>query len=373
MNKLKIGVLFGGRSAEHEVSLVSAASVILALDKSKYDVVPIGITKDGRWLSAVNAIQLLKEHAPIEQLPEHVLLPDPRKQSLVNISGAFPQNGQKIDVIFPVIHGTFGEDGTIQGLFELADIPYVGAGVLGSAVGMDKVIARQLMENAGIPVTPGISFLYSQFQKRSKPYIVEIEKKLKYPCFVKPPNQGSSVGISKAHNKKELIAAIHLAGEYDRKVLVEKAVTKPREIELSVMGNDEPVVSLPGEIVPSNEFYDYDAKYVDGKSAANIPAKLPKPLIKRLQESALKAYRVLDCSGMARVDFLVQRNGKFFLNEINTIPGFTSISMYPKLWEVSGVPYSELLDRLIGYAIERHEQKNTLKTFYTPKKDWYKE
>ncbi len=370
--KLKIGVLFGGRSAEHEVSIVSATSVINALDKSKYDVVPIGITKEGRWLSAVNVIQLLRDKSPIEQFPEHVILPDPRKQSLVNISGAFPQNGQKVDVIFPVIHGTFGEDGTIQGLFELADIAYVGAGVLGSAVGMDKVIAKQLLEQAGIPVAKGIAFLYSQYAKDEKQLIADIERKLKYPCFVKPPNQGSSVGISKAHNRRELVAAIHLAGEYDRKVLVEKAVTKPREIELSVMGNDDPVVSLPGEIIPSNEFYDYDAKYVDGKSDAHIPAKLPKSLIKKLQQTALKAYKVLDCAGMARVDFLVQRNGKIFLNEINTLPGFTSISMYPKMWEASGVSYPELLDKLIGFAIERHQAKKKLKTFYTPKTDWYK-
>jgi D-alanine-D-alanine ligase len=370
--KLKIGVLFGGRSAEHEVSIVSATSVINALDKSKYDIVPIGISKEGRWLSAVNVIQLLRDKSPIEQFPEHVLLPDPRKQSLVNISGAFPQNGQKVDVIFPVIHGTFGEDGTIQGLFELADIAYVGAGVLGSAVGMDKVIAKQLLEHAGIPVAKGIAFLYSQYEKNEKELIADIERKLKYPCFVKPPNQGSSVGISKAHNRRELVAAIHLAGEYDRKVLVEKAVTKPREIELSVMGNDDPVVSLPGEIIPSNEFYDYDAKYVDGKSDAHIPAKLPKTLIKKLQQTALKAYKVLDCAGMARVDFLVQRNGKIFLNEINTLPGFTSISMYPKMWEASGVSYSDLLDKLIGFAIERHQAKKKLKTFYTPKTDWYK-
>lgn len=371
-SKLKIGVLFGGRSAEHEVSIVSAASVINALDKSKYDVVPIGITKEGRWLSAVNVIQLLRDKSPIEQFPEHVLLPDPRKQSLVNISGAFPQNAQKVDVIFPVIHGTFGEDGTIQGLFELADIPYVGAGVLGSAVGMDKVVAKQLLENAGIPVAKGISFLYTNYPLNEQQIIEDIERKLKYPCFVKPPNQGSSVGISKAHNRRELIAAIHLAGEYDRKILVEKAVAKPREIELSVMGNDEPLVSLPGEIIPSNEFYDYDAKYVDGKSDAHIPAKLPKALIKKLQQTALKAYTVLDCAGMARVDFLVQKNGKIFLNEINTLPGFTSISMYPKLWEASGVPYSELLDRLIQYALQRHAAKKKLKTFYSPKTDWYK-
>lgn len=370
--KLKIGVLFGGRSAEHEVSIVSAASVINALDKSKYDIIPIGITKEGRWLSAVNAIQLLKDHSPIEQLPEHVLLPDPRKQSLVNISGAFPQNAQKLDVVFPLIHGTYGEDGVIQGLFELADIPYVGAGVLGSAVGMDKVIAKELLKAANIPVAPGLSFLYSDFQKKQKHYVIEIERKIKYPCFVKPPNQGSSVGISKAHNKKELVAAIHLAGNYDRKILIEKAIAKPREIELSVMGNDDPLVSVPGEIIPSNEFYDYDAKYVDGKSTAHIPAKLTKAVIKKLQEYSLKAFKVLDCAGMARVDFLVQRSGKIFLNEINTIPGFTSISMYPKLWEASGISYAELLDRLITYALERHESKNRLRTNYTPKNDWYK-
>ncbi len=366
-------MLFGGRSAEHEVSLVSAASVIKVLDKSKYDIVPIGITKEGRWLSTVNAVQLLKEKAPIEMLPEHVLLPDPRKQSLVNISGAFPQNAQKIDVIIPLIHGTFGEDGTIQGLFELADIPYVGAGVAGSAIGMDKVIAKQLLEHANIPVAPGISFLFSEYLNKTKQYTVMIEKKIKYPCFVKPPNQGSSVGITKAHNRKELTAAIQLAGRYDRKILVEKAVKQPREIEVSVLGNDEPIVSLPGEIIPSNEFYDYNAKYVDGKTTSHIPARLPKPLIKKLQLYALKAFSVLDCAGMARVDFLVQRSGKIFLNEINTIPGFTSISMYPKLWEASGLSYPDLLDRLIQCAVERHQAKKKLLTAYSPTSDWYKE
>lgn len=370
--KIKVGVLFGGRSAEHEVSLVSAASVIHALDKNKYDILPIGITKEGRWISEVNAIQLLKEHAPLEALPEPVLLPDPRKQSLINVSTAFPQAAQHIDVIFPVVHGTFGEDGTIQGLFELADIPYVGAGVLGSAVGMDKIVAKQLLERANIPVTKGVWFFYNEYTGNSKKYIADIEKKLRYPCFVKPPNQGSSVGISKAHNRKELITAIDLAGQYDRKILVEKAVVKPREIEVSVLGNNEPIVSLPGEIIPSNEFYDYDAKYVDGKSTAVIPAKLPKNTVKKIQQCAIDAFKVLDCAGMARIDFLVQKDGKIFLNEINTIPGFTSISMYPKLWEASGIAYAELLDRLIQLAIDRHNQKKQLKTFYTPKTDWYK-
>jgi D-alanine-D-alanine ligase len=372
-NKLKVGILFGGRSAEHEVSLVSATSVINALDKSKYDVVPIGITKEGRWLSTVNAVQLLKEHAPIEQLPEHVLLPDPRKQSLVNISGAFPQDAHRLDVIFPVIHGTFGEDGTIQGLFELADIPYVGAGVLGSSIGMDKVIAKRLLQQVKVPVTPDVAFLFKGYQKKPKPWITAIEKKLRYPCFVKPPNQGSSVGISKAHNRKELIAAIETAGEYDRKILVEKAAITPREIEFSVLGNDEPIVSLPGEIIPSNEFYDYDAKYVDGKSKAIIPAAISKPVLKRMQQCAVTAFKALECAGMARVDFFLQKNGKFYLNEINTIPGFTSISMYPKLWEASGVQYPDLLDRLIQLAIERHNEKKSLRTFFTPKTDWYKQ
>ena len=373
VSKLKIGILFGGRSAEHEVSLVSATSVIKALDKSKYDVVPIGITKEGRWLSTVNAVQLLKDHAPMEMLPEHVLLPDPRKQSLVNISTAFPQDAHRLDVIFPVIHGTFGEDGTIQGLFELADIPYVGAGVLGSSVGMDKVIAKRLLQQANVPVTPDVAFLFTEYQKKPKPFIAAIEKNLRYPCFVKPPNQGSSVGISKAHNRKELIAAIALAGEYDRKILVEKAAVKPREIEFSVLGNDDPIVSLPGEIIPSNEFYDYDAKYVDGKSRAIITAAMPKPVLKKMQQCAVTAFKALECAGMARVDFFLQKNGKFYLNEINTIPGFTSISMYPKLWEASGVQYPELLDRLIRLAIERHNEKKSLRTFFTPKTDWYKQ
>jgi D-alanine-D-alanine ligase len=373
VSKLKIGVLFGGRSAEHEVSLVSAASVINALDKSKYDIVPIGITKEGRWLSTVNAIQLLKDHAPIEMLPEHVLLPDPRKQSLVNISGAFPQDAHHLDVIFPVIHGTFGEDGTIQGLFELADIPYVGAGVLGSAVGMDKITAKRLMQQAKIPVTADVAFLFSEYQQKPKQFLSVIEKTLGYPCFVKPPNQGSSVGISKAHDKKELIAAIGLAGQYDRKILVEKAAIKPREIEMSVLGNDDPKVSLPGEIVPSNEFYDYDAKYVDGKSTAIIPAAISKPVLKKMQRCAIAAFKALDGAGMARVDFFLQKNGKFYLNEINTIPGFTSISMYPKMWEATGLHYPDLLDELIRLAVERHEQKKQLKTFYTPKTDWYKQ
>ncbi|TAK56300.1 MAG: D-alanine--D-alanine ligase, partial [Bacteroidetes bacterium] len=322
---IRVGVIFGGRSAEHEVSLVSATSVIGALDKNKYEVIPIGITQEGKWLSSPDAVQLLKARSGVEKQPENILLPDPTKKGLVHIN---PQsairNPQCLDVIFPILHGSYGEDGTIQGLFELAGIPYVGAGVLGSSAGMDKVIAKQLFQQNAIPVTPYVWFLYSEYQAQRAKRHDEIEKLLGYPCFVKPANSGSSVGISKAHNKKELIAAINLAGEYDRKILVEQGIEHAREIEVSVLGNDEPIASLPGEIISSNEFYDYDAKYVDGKSREEIPAKLPKAIIKKIQSYALKGFKAIECAGMGRVDFLVtKRTNKIFLNEINTIPGFT--------------------------------------------------
>jgi D-alanine-D-alanine ligase len=372
--KIRVGVIFGGRSAEHEVSIVSAASVIAALDKKKYEVFPIGITAEGRWLSSKKALELLKQRAEIENLPEHILVPDPRKQGLVELKDSFAQpTPQRIDVAFPVLHGTFGEDGTIQGLFELADIPYVGSGVLGSAVGMDKAIQKQLLRQMKIPVTPDLWFLRHEWEKNSGKIVAEIEKKLRYPCFVKPSNSGSSVGISKAHNRRELLAAIRLAGEYDLKILVERSVENAREIECSVLGNNQPVASVPGEIVPSNEFYDYDAKYVDGKSTAVIPAVLPKTVVRKIQQYAVESFRALDCAGMARVDFLVVRKtNAVFLNELNTIPGFTSISMYPKLWQASGLSYADLLDRLVQLAIERHKARVRLKTTYQPKSDWYK-
>ncbi|MBI3579649.1 MAG: D-alanine--D-alanine ligase [Ignavibacteriales bacterium] len=372
--KIRVGVIFGGRSAEHEVSLVSAASVINALDKEKYEILPIGITPEGRWLSTHEALRLLKEKHSVDNIPEHILVPDPRKRGLVLLhKSSASEASHRVDVFFPVLHGTYGEDGTIQGLFELADVPYVGAGVLGSAVGMDKVVQKHLLQQAKIPVARGIWFLFSEFESHRKKIIIHIEQKLRYPCFVKPANMGSSVGISKAHNKTELIDAIFLAGEFDRKILVEKGIEQAREIECSVLGNDDPSASLPGEIIPSNEFYDYDAKYVDGKSAAIIPAKLLKSVTKKIQEYAVSAFKALSCEGMARVDFLVtKKTNKIFLNEINTIPGFTSISMYPKLWQASGLSYSALLDKLIELAIERHEAKKKLKTSYTPKKDWYR-
>lgn len=373
-SRLRIGVVFGGRSAEHEVSLVSATSVINALDKEKYEVVPIGISPEGRWLSSAEALQLLKEKTPIANLPEHVFVPDPHHKSLMAINaGVSASTNKPVDVIFPLIHGTYGEDGTIQGLFELADIPYVGAGVLGSAVGMDKVIQKQLLKLAKIPVTADYSFLFEQFRAKPRIHVAAIERKLRYPLFVKPPNLGSSIGISKAHNRSELVESIELAGQYDRKILVEQAVKNAREIECGVLGNDDPVASIPGEIIPSNEFYDYDAKYVDGKSRAEIPAKLPKTIVKEIQKYAVAAFRVLDCAGMARADFLVTKStNRIFLNEINTLPGFTSISMYPKLWQASGLSYPQLLDKLIALGLERHSAKARLRTTYQPKNEWYK-
>jgi len=370
--KIRVGIIFGGRSVEHEVSLVSAASVINALDKNRYDIIPIGITPAGKWLSSGETLHLLKEKRSIDNEPEHILVPDPRKQSLVILSDS-GSTGQAVDVIFPLIHGTYGEDGSIQGLLELADIPYIGAGVLGSAVGMDKVIQKELLQQAKIPVTPSVSFFYDTFKNQGRKTILWIERKLTYPLFIKPANSGSSVGISKAHDRNELAVSIEAASQFDRKILVEQGVKYAREIECSVLGNDNPIASVLGEIVPSNEFYDYDAKYVDGKTSEVIPAKLSKALVKKVQKYALSAFRVLDCAGMARVDFLVNRKtNRIFLNEINTIPGFTSISMYPKLWQASGISYSALLDKLIQLAIERHQTKKKLKTLYRPKNNWYK-
>ncbi len=370
--KLRVGVIFGSRSVEHEVSLVSAASVISALDKNKYDIVPIGIAPNGRWLSSSDALRLLKDKTPIDRQPEFLVVPDPRKQSLVELD-TMSHAGPGLDVIFPVVHGTTGEDGALQGLFELADIPYVGAGVLGSAVGMDKVVQKEILRQSKIPVTPSVWFTGREYDASPRKTVARVERKLRYPLFVKPANSGSSIGISKAHDRKELIASIELASRYDRKVLVEQGVKHAREIEVSVLGNEDPKASVPGEIIPSNEFYDYDAKYVDGKSESLIPAKFPKTVVKKIQTIAINAFRALDCAGMARVDFLVSRGtNRIFLNEINTIPGFTSISMYPKLWQASGLSYPALLDRLIELAIERHTAKHKLETEYKPKAEWYR-
>ncbi len=309
-DKLRVGVVFGGRSAEHEVSLVSAASIINALDKEKYEIVPIGITPEGRWLSAPDALSLLREKTNIDRFPEHVIVPNPQRQGLVSLNWSLTSPAvYHVDVLFPVLHGPFGEDGTIQGLFELAGIPYVGAGVLGSAIGMDKVIQKQLLQHAKILTAPGLWFQYSDFVDNQKELITSIERRLRYPCFVKPANLGSSVGISKARNRSELLKAVRFAGEYDRKILVEKGIEKAREIECSVLGNERLIASVPGEIIPSNEFYDYDAKYVDGKSKSVVPAKLPKNVVRKIRDMSVHACAILNCEGMARVDFLVTGNG----------------------------------------------------------------
>jgi D-alanine-D-alanine ligase len=372
-SKLRIGVIFGGRSGEHEVSLVSASAVINALDKEKYEVVPIGITQNGRWVSSARALQLLKSKNGIDAEPERFLVPEPNRQSLMAIDGGIEPN-LRLDVLFPIVHGTYGEDGTLQGLLELADIPYVGAGVLASAVGMDKIVQKQLFAQAGLSIPKFVWFLSNECREKRKRVVAVAEQKLKYPMFTKPANTGSSVGIVKARNRKELIAGIEDAMQYDRKVIIEQGVKNAREIECSVLGNADPIASVPGEIVPSNEFYDYDAKYVDGKSTAIIPADLPKSVAREIQRIALRAFAVLDGAGMARVDFFVtKKKHKIYLNELNTIPGFTSISMYPKLWEASGISYPELLDRLIALALERHREKSELKRTYQPRSAWYKQ
>ncbi|MFY9662206.1 MAG: D-alanine--D-alanine ligase family protein [Terriglobales bacterium] len=394
MAKLRVGILFGGRSGEHEVSLLSAASVLNAIDQTKYEVVPIGITKDGRWLTAEHAEKLLKgekhagEGARATQTPlragdpeatpgaavlaagESVVVPpEPARreaglapfQTDANLRRA-ADRAINVDVIFPVLHGTFGEDGTIQGLLELADIAYVGAGVLGSSAGMDKDVMKSLFRAARLPIVKHVTVLRSRFDRDPKKVRKLVESKLKYPVFVKPANLGSSVGISKAHDGKELGPAIAEAAKFDRKIVIEEGVGgkkhKAREIECAVLGNDDPKASLAGEIVPCKEFYDYDAKYLSEGSEAVIPAKITKAEMKTVQRLAIAAFQAVDCTGLGRVDFLMDpKSRKIFVNEINTMSGFTAISMYPKMWVASGVPYPELIDRLIQLGIERHEDK----------------
>jgi len=390
MKKIRVGILFGGRSGEHEISLLSAASVFNAIDKDKYEVVPIGITKEGRWVTAADAERLLKgkfeDHKHLragdpEATPGAAVLakgeavvmpPEPQKHGSLTpfetdasshaLTRRATDRAIDVDVIFPVLHGTFGEDGTIQGLLELADLPYVGAGVLGSAAGMDKDIMKALFRAAGLPIVKHVTLLRSEWETNAKKVQKLVESKLKYPVFVKPANLGSSVGISKAHDGKELGPAIEEAAKFDRKIVIEQGVggrkQKAREIECSVLGNDNPEASLPGEIVPSTEFYDYKAKYLDEGSQLIIPAKLSKGETKQVQRLAIAAFKAVDCSGLARVDFLMEpKSRKIYLNEINTMPGFTAISMYPKLWAASGVSYSDLIGRLIQLGLDRHEEK----------------
>jgi D-alanine-D-alanine ligase len=370
---LRVAVIFGGRSGEHEVSLTSAQAIIRALEArpEKYEVLLIGITKEGRWLIGGNPLQALL--AAVQGQPallasavaEASVAADPGAGGLVLLpkragvpEPAAPGDGRAIDVVFPVLHGPYGEDGTVQGLLELADVPYVGAGVLASAVGMDKALMKAVFRQAGLPVLDYRVILRRRWLERPQAIEDEIEREFGYPVFVKPANLGSSVGVSKVHDRSELRPAIAEAARHDRKILVERAAPDCREIEVSVLGNDDPIASVPGEIVPHREFYDYSAKYLEEGTQLIIPARLPASTAERVRELAIAAFKAIDCAGMARVDFFVSRDGRaVWVNEINTIPGFTPISMYPKLWEASGIPFPELVDRLIELALERHRER----------------
>lgn len=365
-DKKRVMVIFGGQSSEHEVSRVSATSIIKNMDRSKYDVSFVGITKEGRWLPYNGPVEKIASGEWEEIAINKMVKSIPCRDNIINAivsRGASSEavikgeseviSGGCVDVVFPVLHGCNGEDGTIQGLFEMAGIPYVGSGVLGSALGMDKIYAKIVFEKTDIPQADYLFFTRKEIRENAGSAADAIEQKFKYPVFIKPSNAGSSVGVSKAHDRKELIEALNFAAKYDRKVLIEEFING-REVECAVLGNDNPIASTVGEIVPSNEFYDYNAKYIDGSSKTIIPAQLPEETILKIRNYAIKAFKALDCAGLSRVDFFVHKEtGEVYINEINTLPGFTSISMYPMLWEVSGIPYNELVDRLIDLAIER--------------------
>ena len=365
MKKLTVALLFGGKSGEHEVSLRSAASILKALDREKYEVIPIGITKEGQWRSDPKFLEAA--FPEILSNGRTVLLPpDPLDNCLIQVLSDSKAIGNqaRIDVVFPALHGTYGEDGTIQGLLDMANLPYVGAGVLGSSVGMDKDVMKRLLQHAGLPIVDFQVVLDHQWCTKKPAVRSSIENQLGYPCFVKPANLGSSVGISKVKNATALDSAMDLAVQYDRKIIIEKGLDV-REIECSVLGNDDPLASLPGEIVPSREFYDYESKYLDESSRLLIPAPLEASQTKAVQELAISTFLVTECSGLARVDFFLEKTTNLiYVNEINTLPGFTSISMYPKLWQATGLGYSELIDRLIQLAIDRHQSRQAKKTTY---------
>jgi D-alanine-D-alanine ligase len=372
-SKIRVGLIFGGRSGEHEVSLASASSVYNALDKNKYEVTLIGIDKTGRWLLPEQSLLLAHQANPMAMKLNAVhgavsLVPyDTKTQIVAATPSQAAPSLQKLDVIIPILHGTYGEDGTLQGLLEMANIPFVGSGVLGSAIGMDKDVARRLLQVAGIPVVPTMSLRKGDFKTNSKKIMAEIFEKFSLPFFVKPANAGSSVGVHKVKTRDQLEGYLQSAFEYDTKVLVEKGVDA-RELEVSVLGNSQPKASMVGEIIPNHEFYSYEAKYLDENGASyHIPAKdLPAELIKRIQELAIAGFQALELRGLARVDFFLdKKTNELYLNEVNTIPGFTKISMYPKLWEVSGLPYAALLDELIRLALEHHKDKSELKTSFS--------
>lgn len=359
-DKKKVLVIFGGQSGEHEVSVISADSVIKSLDTTKYEILTIGITKDGRWFWGVKPAEWKEasERIQLHHIQVAVVM-DPQQPRFTALDHSELENNGKCDIVFPVMHGPKGEDGTIQGLLEIAGFPYVGSGILGSSLGMDKDRMKAVFKEAGLPIVPHLTTLRSEFVRSKKEVVETISQLLGYPCFIKPANLGSSVGISKANNKEELLTALEYAANFDRKIVIEKGV-KAREIELSVLGNDDAKSSIPGEIIPCKEFYDYEAKYLDPSSKLIIPAELNEATIIQLQEYAVKAFHAVGASGLGRVDFFLTNDGSIFVNEINTMPGFTQISMYPKLWEASGIPYSELLDSLIDLGFEYY-QDNTNK------------
>jgi D-alanine-D-alanine ligase len=366
--KLRVGIIFGGRSAEHEVSLASARSIMSALSKDKYEIVQIGITQEGRWIASGDPMRALASGDAGASSPA-ALLGDPSRRGLIrleeparSVEGFRGVKLSDLDVVFPVLHGPYGEDGTVQGLLELADLPYVGCGVTASAVGMDKVVMKDVFRAQGLPVIDYLMVKRKDWEADPDAVLARAEARLDYPMFVKPANLGSSVGITKACDRAGLRAGLDLAAEYDRKLLIERGIDA-REIEVSVLGNDEPMASVPGEIVPSREFYSYEAKYIDDASDLLIPAPITPQSAAEARRVAVEAFRALDCAGMARVDFLMDRHtGELWLNEVNTIPGFTNISMYPKLWEATGIPYAELVERLIELALERHADRARAKT-----------
>jgi len=364
-DKIRVAVLFGGRSGEHEVSLLSARTVLSVLNREKYDLLQIGITHDGAWLFGENLLEIFTQVSDFEarrELTAVMILADPTQRGLYGLrktpQGEILERLSDLDVVFPVLHGTFGEDGTIQGLFEMAEVAYVGSGVLGSSVGMDKGLFRDVMRYHGIPQVETLVVLRKDIETSIDEVVSRAEGLAPYPFFTKPANLGSSVGISKCLNRSDLIEGLLDAARYDRRILVERGV-KAREIEVSVLGNDDPIASVPGEIIPSADFYSYDAKYIDGRSQTLIPAPIPFELSEQVRDMAVKAFLATDCAGMARVDFLLDKDtGELFLNEVNTIPGFTQISMYPKLWEASGLPLPALVDRLIELALERRAERD---------------
>ena len=365
--KIRVGIVFGGRSGEHEVSLTSAKGIMSAIDKSKYEVVPIGITKSGQWLVGGDVHQQLLAAAAGHPVIESGLKQEeaaPETAETISNLALWTQESGPLDVIFPVLHGPFGEDGTVQGFLELVGLPYVGAGVTASAAGMDKAICKDIFRAHGLPIVIHRVFLRKQWRAEPEAIIAECEQAMPYPMFVKPANLGSSVGIHKATDREQLRAGLDDAAQYDRKLVVEQGL-EAREIEVSVLGNDEPITSVPGEIIPSREFYSYAAKYIDDSSDLLIPAPISPEHTELIQQLAIMAFKALDCSGLARCDFLLERaTGEVFLNELNTMPGFTPISMYPKLWEASGISYTELIDRLIELALERHQDKQQSRTTF---------